>query len=105
MRQVLPTGEVAVRAMPASRLTGEITITRRMDKSTAFTDWIKSTLVNADLDNARQDITLVLKDASQHTLKRVHLHNAWASWWEGPQLADGERTESVTIAYENITTE
>ncbi|MCQ8771294.1 phage tail protein [Streptomyces telluris] len=107
-RQVSSTGELIVRKQPGARRTGEITITRGMDKSTAFTDWIKATLVNADLDSARQNITIALKDAKKQTVRRIHLSNAWASRWEGPQLGatnSGVATEQVTITYEDITVE
>lgn len=86
VRQVSSTGELIVRKQPGASRTGEITITRGMDKSTAFTDWIKATLVDADLDAARQNITISLKDAQKNTVRRIHLSNAWASRWEGPQL-------------------
>ncbi|MEW2581661.1 phage tail protein [Streptomyces syringium] len=108
VRQVSATGELIVRKQPGARKTGEITITRGMDKSTAFTDWIKTTLVNADLDSARQNITIALKDAQKQTVRRIHLSNAWASRWEGPQLGaanSGNATEQVTITYEDITVE
>ncbi|MGW7578576.1 phage tail protein [Streptomyces sp. NPDC054765] len=108
VRQVSATGELIVRKQPGSRRTGEITITRGMDKSTAFTDWIKATLVNADLDSARQNITISLKDAQKQTVRRIHLTNAWASRWEGPQLGAANSaiaTEQVTITYEDITVE
>ncbi|WP_058041843.1 phage tail protein [Streptomyces roseifaciens] len=107
-RQVSSTGELIVRKQPGARRTGEITITRGMDKSTAFTDWIKATLVDADLDSARQNITIALKDAKKETVRRIHLSNAWASRWEGPQLGatnSGVATEQVTITYEDITVE
>ncbi|MEU5537418.1 phage tail protein [Streptomyces sp. NPDC020362] len=107
-RQVSATGELIVRKQPGARKTGEITIVRGMDKSTAFTDWIKATLVNADLDSTRQNITIALKDAKKQTVRRIHLTNAWASRWEGPQLGaadSGTATEQVTITYEDITVE
>nr|WP_246102580.1 phage tail protein [Streptomyces piniterrae] len=83
-------------------------MTRGADKSTAFTDWIKATLVNADLDAARQNITIALKDAKKQTIRRIHLSNAWASRWEGPSLGaaeSGSATEQVTITYEDMTVE
>ncbi|GHF06794.1 MULTISPECIES: phage tail protein [Streptomyces] len=107
-RQVSATGELIVRKQPGARKTGEITITRGMDKSTAFTDWIKATLVDADLAGARQNITIALKDAQKQTVRRIHLTNAWASRWEGPQLGaanSGTATEQVTVTYEDITVE
>ncbi|WP_329619389.1 phage tail protein [Streptomyces sp. NBC_01255] len=97
-----------VRKQPGSRRTGEITITRGIDKSTAFTDWIKATLVNADLDAARQNITIALKDAHKQTVRRIHLSTAWASRWDGPSLGSSESgiaTEQVTITYEDIAVE
>ncbi|MFF8790216.1 phage tail protein [Streptomyces sp. NPDC015125] len=108
VRQMSATGELIVRKQPGARKSGEITITRGMDKSTAFTDWVKTTLVNADLDSARQNITIALKDAQKQTVRRIHLTNAWASRWEGPQLGaanSGTATEQVTITYEDITVE
>ncbi|WP_310728671.1 phage tail protein [Streptomyces sp. N2A] len=107
-RQLSATGELIVRKQPGARNTGEITITRGMDKSTAFTDWIKATLVNSDLDSARQNITIALKDAQKQTVRRIHLSNAWGSRWEGPQLEaskSGPAVEQVTITYEDITIE
>ncbi|MER6955964.1 MULTISPECIES: phage tail protein [unclassified Streptomyces] len=104
LRSGLPSEQDAGKAR--TRKTGEITITRGTDKSTALTDWIKATLVNADLDAARQDITIVLKDAQKKTVRRVHLSNAWASRWEGAQLGASESdpaAEQVTITYEDIT--
>ncbi|MFH8561435.1 phage tail protein [Streptomyces sp. NPDC017988] len=93
---------------PGAHRSSEITITRGMDKSTAFTDWIKATLVNGDLDGARQNITITLQDSKKRTVHRIHLSNAWASRWEGPSLEASESdppTEQVTIAYEDITVE
>ncbi|MFF0556501.1 phage tail protein [Streptomyces sp. NPDC004266] len=107
-RQVSSTGELIVRKQPGARRTGEITITRGMDKSTAFTDWIKAALVDADLDSARQNLTIAWKDAQKQTVRRIHLGNAWASRWEGPSLGaseSGTATEQVTITYEDITVE
>lgn len=107
-RQVTSTGELLIRKQPGARRTGEITITRGMDKSTAFTDWIKATLVNADLDSARQNITISLKDAKKNTVRRIHLSNAWASRWQGPALGAADSstaTEQVTITYEDLTIE
>ncbi|GGU49509.1 phage tail protein [Streptomyces albospinus] len=108
VREVPATGELLVREQPGARNSGEITITRGMDKSTAFTDWIKATLDNADLDNAWQNMPLSLIDARKQTVRRIHLGNVWASRWEGCSLGaanSGAATEQVTIAYEDLTVE
>ncbi|MEV4251290.1 phage tail protein [Streptosporangium canum] len=92
---------------PGARRGGEITIRRGMEKSAAFTDWIKATRVNAGRDGARRNITIVAKDANTNTVRRIQLTNAWASRWEGPQLGTpgGAAMEHVTITYEDITVE
>ncbi|MER6198116.1 phage tail protein [Streptomyces sp. NPDC001586] len=108
VRQVSPSDEPLVRKQPGARRTGEITVTRGTDKSAAFTDWIKATQVNADLDAARKNITIAMTDGQKQTVRRIHLSNAWASRWEGPSLgaaASGPATEQVTITYEDITVE
>lgn len=87
---------------PAQR--GEITITRGMDQSKAFTEWIKTTMANHDVDAAHQNITITVKDAKKKPVKRVHLLRAWASKYPGPALeagANGPAAESVTITYED----
>ncbi|MEU5301060.1 phage tail protein [Streptomyces noursei] len=108
VRDVSPAGELLIRKQAGSRRTGEITITRGMDKSAAFTDWIRATLINADLDAVRQNITIALTDAKKQTVRRIHLTNAWASRWEGPSLEASEAgpaTEQVTITYEDVIVE
>jgi phage tail-like protein len=108
VRQVTPTGELLVRKQPGARKSGQITVTRGMDKSTAFTDWIRASLVDKDFDGARQDVTVSLMDPRKTVVRRVRLTNAFASRWEGPSLqagGAGPAVEQVTIDYEDITVE
>ncbi|MFD7019152.1 phage tail protein [Streptomyces sp. NPDC056670] len=52
-------------------------------------------------------VSLAIKDAGG-LVRRIHLTNAWASRWEGPQLGaanSGVATEQVTITYEDIEVE
>ncbi|MGG7574888.1 phage tail protein [Streptomyces sirii] len=107
LRQVSPTGELIVRKQPGARQAGEVTLTRGMDKSTAFTDWIRTGL-EGDLDGARQNVTITVSDAAKQPVRRIHLANAWASSWTGPDLdatASGPATETVTLTYEDISVE
>jgi 16S rRNA U516 pseudouridylate synthase RsuA-like enzyme len=64
------------REQPDSRRSGEITIRRGMDKSTAFTDWIKKTLAEGKPDEARQDVTIVVVDARQTPVRRITARDA-----------------------------
>ncbi|MFD7084960.1 phage tail protein [Streptomyces sp. NPDC059918] len=108
VRQVSPTGELLVRKQPGARKTGEITVTRGMDKSTAFTDWIKSTLVNADLDAARRNITIAFEGCQEADRPPHPPQQRLGIALGGPSLdaaESGHATEQVTITYEDITIE
>ena len=108
VRQVTSTGELLIRKQPGSRKSGQLTVTRGMDKSQAFTDWIKTTMEYKDLPEARQDISVSLMDPTKRVLRRINMSNAWASRWEGPSLqasGSGPALEQVTIEFEDITVE
>ncbi|MFF3389972.1 phage tail protein [Streptomyces sp. NPDC002669] len=64
-------------------------------------------LAKAAEDGTPEPAVLQISDATGH-VRRIHLTNAWASSWEGPQLGaanSGMATEAVTITYEDITIE
>ena len=108
IKQVTSDGEVLIRKQPGSACSGEITITRGLDQSKVFTEWIHTTMTKRDVDDARQDITLTVLDPNKRPVKRVHLSRARASDWQGPSLDAGVNspaTEAVTILYEDIRVE
>jgi phage tail-like protein len=105
VQQVTPTGELVIRKIPGARKAGEVTITRGLDKSSAFTEWIKDTFVRGAVNDARSDISIMINDSERNEGKRYNLKNAWANKWEGPALKAGDATaatEKVTIVYEDI---
>jgi phage tail-like protein len=107
-KQVTQQGKLIVRKQPGARLPGEVTISRGLDKSSAFTNWIKETINKGAVNTARQNLTIEVKDTTGATLRRIQLMNAWASRWEGPTLTAGESSaasETVTIVFEEITVE
>ncbi|BCJ56029.1 phage tail protein [Actinoplanes sp. NBRC 14428] len=101
------TNEVVIRKIPGARKAGEVTITRGLDKSSAFTDWIKQTFVDGAVESARQNISIIINDSERNEGRRFDMTNAWVSKWEGPSLKAGDATaatEKVTVTYEDITT-
>jgi len=107
-RQVTNSGEQLIRKQPGARQAGEVTIIRGLDKSSAFTDWIKQTLNNGAVNTARQNLTIEIMDSTKATVRRIQLMQGWASKWEGPSLKAGESsaaTETVTITFEEIVVE
>ncbi|UUN30786.1 phage tail protein [Streptomyces sp. FIT100] len=108
-RQVSATGEPILRKQPAAHPQGgEITVTRGMDKSKAFTDWINTALEKKDIAKARQNVTIVQYDVDKKPVLRYHLSNAWASQLKCADLdasSTNAATEQVTITYEECTME
>jgi phage tail-like protein len=108
VKSVTPTGELIIRKIPGARHAGEVTITRGLDKSSAFTEWIKETFEKGAVDAARQNLSIIMNDSDQSETRRFDLTNGWVSKWEGPELKAGESsaaTEKVTIVYEEISTQ
>ncbi|KOT36573.1 phage tail protein [Streptomyces caelestis] len=108
VKQVTSEGKQIIRKQPGARQAGEITITRGLDQSSEFTNWIKETLNNGAVNSARQNLTIEIKDTEGNTVRRIQLLQGWASKWEGPSLKAGESspaTESVTIVFEEIVVE
>jgi phage tail-like protein len=107
-KQVTNSGQQLIRKQPGARQAGEVTIVRGLDKSSAFTDWIKQTLNNGAVNTARQNLTIEIMDSTKATVRRIQLMQGWASKWEGPSLKAGESsaaTETVTITFEEIVVE
>ncbi|MEU3874926.1 MULTISPECIES: phage tail protein [Streptomyces] len=86
----------------------EITLSRPMDQSEAFVDWVKASQDKGDLDGARQDVAITYFDARKEPVRRLNLTNAWAKSWTGPELdAAGTEAaiETVTIVCEDVAVE
>jgi phage tail-like protein len=106
--QVSEQGQPMTSRQPGGHKGGEVTITRGMDPSEAFTDWIKKTFNNGDVDDARQNVTIEFMDPKGETARRIQLFNAWVSKWEGPSLSASQSAgaeEKATITFERIEVE
>jgi phage tail-like protein len=107
-QQVTPTGERINKKQPGGQKGGEVTITRGLDKSTEFTAWIKKTLLDGDVEGARENLTIEIQDSRGESVRRMQLYDCWVSKWEGPSFSAGESnpaTEQVTIVFERIEVE
>ena len=103
--QVTPQGQYLIKKLPGARKGGEVTITRGMDKSSAFSGWVQETFEKGAVDQARKNVSIIFVDSTNTAQKRVNLENAWVSKWEGPDLKAGEAspaTEKVTVVFETI---
>ena len=102
---VTSTGQPFTKKQPGASKGGQVTITRGLDQSGAFTQWINQTLAQGAVQSARQNLTIEIMDTTGSTVRRIDLMNAWASSWEGPSLQAGQSTgatEKVTIDFETV---
>lgn len=107
-QQVTDRGKPINKKQPGGHKGGEVTITRGMDQSPEFTDWINKTLLDGDVDGARQNLTIEIQDPKGDTVRRMQLFDAWVSRWEGPGLNATQSTgaeEKATITFERIEVE
>ncbi|MEE1940287.1 phage tail protein [Streptomyces sp. TRM 70361] len=103
--QVTQQGQLLIRKLPGARKGGEVTITRGMDQASSFTEWIKKTFQDGDVDSAREQLSIIFTDSAGGQERTINLKNAWAQRWEGPGLKAGDAqpaTERVTIVFEDI---
>lgn len=103
--QVTPAGHYLIKKLAGARKGGEVTITRGMDKSSAFTQWITQTFEHGRVDQARKNLSIIFVDSANTAQRRINLENAWVSKWEGPDLKAGDASpavEKVTVVFETI---
>lgn len=102
---VTSTGQPFTKKQPGASKGGQLTITRGLDQSSSFTQWINQTMTNGAVQAARQNLTVEIMDTQGNTVRRIDLMNAWASTYEGPSLQAGQAsaaTEKVTIEFETV---
>jgi phage tail-like protein len=103
--QVSPQGKLINTKQPGAHKGGEVTITRGLDPSPAFTDWLNKTIGDGDVDSARENLTIEIMDPKGSTVRRMQLFNAWVSKWNGPSLNATQSAgaeEKATITFERI---
>jgi phage tail-like protein len=105
--QVSDRGMPMIKKQPGAQKGGEVTITRGIDKSSAFSDWIKKAL-KGDVEGARQNLTIEIQDTEGKTVRRMQLFDAWISNWNGPDLSAGNSNgaeEQANVTFERIEVE
>ncbi|MEU4212185.1 phage tail protein [Streptomyces sp. NPDC026206] len=106
VKRVTADGHLVARKNPGARQLPDITLSRPMDTNHVWSEWVRQTAMEQDVDQARTNLSISLLDSKMRPIKRVNLLNAWASRWKGPALqADNASAaiEKVTIVYEDMT--
>jgi phage tail-like protein len=82
----------------------DITLERRVDTSKALWEWRKE-IEDGDVDAARRDGSIVLKDSMDAEVGRWNFIAGWPSKWTGADLDAGSNevaTEKVVITHEGL---
>ncbi|MFF8731754.1 phage tail protein [Streptomyces sp. NPDC015171] len=74
----------------APKFFGDVTLTRAMDKSEKFTQWILDSRNPTKTEDGAQDIVLVYVNAQNGTEKKFQLTGARPTSWSAQDLAAGE---------------
>src|SRR3954468_20392137 len=97
-------GKMIIRKIPGAMKGSDITLERRIDESKALWEWRKQ-VEDGDVDKARRDGSIVIKDSQKKETARWNFERGWVSKWTGAELDAGSNegaTEKVTITHEGL---
>ena len=97
-------GRMIIRKVPGAMKWSDITLERRIDSSKALWEWRKQ-VEEGDVDSARRNGSIVIKDSKKTEVARWSFTAGWPSKWTGAELDAGGNevaTEKVTITHEGL---
>jgi len=104
-KEATPDGKQIIRKVPGLPKWTDLKVTRRVDSNKELWKWRKM-VVDGNIDEARRDCSIVIKDSMDTEVARWNITAAWPSNWEGPGLdAAGNEiaVEVCTITHEGLT--
>ena len=103
-KEMTKDSQMIIRKVPGPQKWEDIVLERRLDESTALWDWRKR-VEDGDIDGARRDGSIVVKDSQNGEIGRWNFVAGWPSKWNGAEFDAGGTdiaTESVTITHEGL---
>jgi phage tail-like protein len=97
-------GKMIIRKVPGAMKWSDITLERRVDESKALWEWRKQ-VQDGDVDQARRDGSIVIKDSMGSPVATWHFQQGWPSKWTGAELDAGSNevaTEKLVITHEGL---
>ena len=97
-------GKMIIRKVPGAMKWSDITLERRIDESKALWEWRKQ-VEDGDIDAARRDGSIVIKDSQKKEVARWNFIAGWPSKWTGAELDAGGNevaTEKIVITHEGL---
>jgi len=97
-------GKMIIRKVPGAMKWSDITLERRVDGSKALWEWRKQ-VQEGDVDNARRNGSIVIKDSMNTEVARFSFDKGWPSKYTGADLDAGSNevaTEKLVITHEGL---
>jgi phage tail-like protein len=97
-------GKIIYRKVPGAMKWSDITLERRIDESKKLWEWRKK-VEEGDIDGARRDGSIVIKDSKKKEVARWNFERGWPSKWTGAELDAGANdvaTEKVVVTHEGL---
>jgi phage tail-like protein len=107
VKQNTPEGLYVLKALPGRRKRATITLTRPLDGTQSFDQWLKY-VHTGDMSSARITASISLYDVQGNVLKSYKLSNAWPTSLEVGSLKAGDTsvlTEKLVITAEDVEVE
>ncbi|MER6777908.1 MULTISPECIES: phage tail protein [unclassified Streptomyces] len=85
---------------------GTLTLTRGLDRSEKFTQWLLDSKDPAKTEGGSQPLVLAYVDAQNNAVRRFQFEGARASSWSAPDLSAGDSwavDETLELTYVSVT--
>jgi phage tail-like protein len=104
-KEMTKEGKMIIRKVPGVMKWSDINLERRIDSSSQLWDW-KKQVEDGDIDAARRDGSIVIKDSKKKEVARWNFVAGWPSKWTSAEFdASGNEvaTEKISITHEGLT--
>ncbi|MFF5808933.1 phage tail protein [Streptomyces sp. NPDC012746] len=93
-------------ALGAPEFFGTLTLTRSMDKSEKFTQWLSDSRDLSKTEGSSQTLVLSYVNVQNNVVRRFQFEGARASSWSAPDLSAGDSSavdETLELTYVSVT--
>ncbi|MBX9243967.1 phage tail protein [Actinotalea ferrariae] len=97
-------GKMMIRKAPGAMKWSDITLERRVDATTHLWDW-RQEVINGNIDDARRNGSIVVKDSLNSEVARWNFYSGWPSKYTGADFDAGANeiaAEKIVITHEGL---
>jgi phage tail-like protein len=103
-KEMANNGRMIIRKVPGAMKWSDITFERRIDETRKLWEW-RQQVEQGDIDKARRNGSIVIKDSMGKEVGRWNFRAGWPSKWTGAELDAGANevaTEKLVITHEGL---